>query len=203
MLVRFSPSRAWRSSAVLASIGLAACSVVVGELPEPLPGSGGPMAGVGAGGDAGPGGETSGGSMQQGGSASSSSGASSAGTATGGTGSSDCDVDRDHHASTGKCGGDDCDDQDPEVSPDQTRYSAERQPNVDFDYDCNGAEEQEQQVAVMCSGVAVGACPSEVGFLKTLPACGVAGSWGKCQKTPPLNTCDPVVIDGARRMRCR
>jgi hypothetical protein len=147
-----------------------------------------------------------GGSMQHGGSASagkSSSGASSGGATSGGTAAAGCDIDGDHHASTGKCGGDDCDDHDARVSPDQSSYFAERQSQVDFDYDCNGEEEQEQPAAIVCSGVAVGECPTESGFLKTLPACGEMGMWGTCKKTPPLNTCDASVVDVARRMRCR
>ncbi len=215
-----------RAVALLATFP-AACSLLVGELPEPLSDVG-PMAG-GAGGasashgvageqaaggteDHGAVGGASGGdgpsiaggapNSGQGGNISDQGGAPAIGVA--GSGADPCDADDDKHRARGVCGGDDCDDSDPQVSPDQTGYFASRQPNVDFDYNCDGAPEQEQMAAVVCSGLSLGACPTAVsGFLGTLPACGEVGAWGKCVKTPPLNTCDKMVIDDQRRMRCR
>jgi hypothetical protein len=216
-----------RTVALLA-IFPAACSLVVGELPEPLSNVG-PMAG-GVGGDSGSrglGGEDAAGGSEepvsaggasggdgsfvaggvrnsgQGGDISDSGGAAPAGS--GGAGSTDaCDADGDMHRAPGICSGDDCDDSDPQASPDQTGYFASRQPHVDFDYNCDGVPEQEQMAAVVCSGLSLGACPTEVsGFLDTLPACGEVGAWGKCVKTPPLNTCDKMIVDAERRMRCR
>jgi hypothetical protein len=209
MLVRFTVSRPWRSiGAVLLWLLPAACSLVVGELPEPLPG--GPSAGVG--GDTPSAGQAAGGSMAHAGMPpvgeagdSASGGRSEGGSVSGGSGGSaaSCDADQDEHLAEGKCGGDDCDDADANVSPAQVDYFDERHERVDYDYDCSGAAEQEQAAPIVCSGVSVGTCPTATGFLKALPPCGEPGDWGTCVKTPPLATCDPMVIDSGRRMRCR
>lgn len=204
MLVRFSTGCAQRRSRpALLLLGLASCSLVVGQLPEPAPG--GPAAGDASVGPDGGEAAAQGGSavIQQGGNpASGGKGSGVAGSANGGSSGSNCDADHDQHLAPGKCGGDDCDDQDADVSPEQSGYFAERQAHVDYDYDCSGTAEQEQMAAIVCSGVAVGPCPTETGFLKTLPACGEVGVWGTCVKTPPLNTCDQKVVDNGRRMRC-
>jgi hypothetical protein len=206
MLVRFSV-RAWRTTSGLSLWLLAAgCSLVVGELQEPLPEGGGPVAGAGS--SAGGGGTVAGSSsaggtrsLGQGGEASAQAGDGPApGAGTSGSGAM-CDADRDEHLAEGKCGGDDCDDSDDRVSPDQTEYFGERQKNVDFDYDCSGAPEQEEVMAVVCPGV-VGPCPTETGFLKSLPACGETGSYGTCVKQAPLDTCVEKVLDAEHRMRC-
>ena len=124
--------------------------------------------------------------------------------AGGGNVADECDRDDDGFRARGACGGDDCDDTDAQVAPDQMGYFASRQPNVDFDYNCDASAEQEQISAVACSGLSIGACPTDIeGFLGSLPPCGEVGPWGKCAKTPPLNTCDKAVIDAERRMRCR
>jgi hypothetical protein len=131
-------------------------------------------------------------------------GTAGAADASGGDeGSGGCDADRDQHPAKGACGGDDCDDGDARVWPGQTEYFADRQTRVDYDYDCNGSPEQEQLEPIVCPGVAVGVCPTETGFLKTLPSCGEVGAWGTCKVTTPLNTCDQMVVDDGRRMRCR
>jgi hypothetical protein len=222
-------ARHLRTIALLTALP-AACSVVVGDLPEPLSPIG-PMAGdasaesggssgagadtLGGSGDYSPGGGASGGdgplmtggvaNSGQGGDLSAQGGAQLGGAdGAGGAGTipDPCDVDRDKHRAQGLCGGDDCDDGDPQVSPEQAGYFASRQPNVDFDYNCDDAPEQEQMAAVVCSTLS--ACPTGTsGFLDVLPACGEVGAWGKCVKTPPLNTCDKMVIDAQRRMRCR
>jgi len=197
MLVRFTAGRAWsRSGAVTVWLLIPACSLVVGELPEPLP-EGGQMAGAAA-----MSGGATAGSSTVGGSAAGAAEAAGGDESSGGT-SNSCDADADQHPAKGTCGGDDCDDSDARVSPAQTEYFADRQARVDYDYDCSGSTEQEQLEPIVCPGVAVGACPTETGFLKTLPACGEIGAWGTCKLTPPLNTCDQRVMDGERRMRCR
>ena len=200
MLVRFSADGARRGSRIaLLLLGATSCALVVGELPDPAPG--GPVAGDASVGP-GPGGDAAANAgapvTPQGGNPNGGKGSGVAGSTSGGQ----CDVDRDQHLAQGKCGGDDCDDQDAKVSPDQSGYFAERQAHVDYDYDCSGTAEQEQMAAIVCSGIAVGPCPTETGFLKTLPACGEVGAWGTCIKTPPLNTCDQKVVDNGRRMRC-
>jgi hypothetical protein len=233
MLVKI--RRDWAShlrNIALLTIFPAACSLLIGELPEPLSHVG-PMAGeagaesggdsqagaeaAGGTGDFSPGGRASGGGasggdgpLMTGGVAGSGQGGdlSDGGGAPpgdvggdGGSTADPCDADRDTHRAQGLCGGDDCDDSDPQVSPDQVGYFAARHPNVDFDYNCNKVPEQEQMAAVVCSSL--GPCPTGVsGFLNALPACGELGEWGKCVKTPPLNTCDKMVIDAQRRMRC-
>jgi hypothetical protein len=210
----------------------AACSLMIGELPEPMSGVG-PLAGDGgdrgAGGDGaissgaaggmdstGNGGSPSGGDPFGSGGVRSTGAAGNAGEpgllpetgaagAAGGSSVTDiCDRDGDQFRAQTACGGDDCDDTDAQVAPDQLAYFASRQANVDFDYNCDGSAEQEQTAAVVCSGLSLGACATEVeGFLGSLPPCGDVGPWGRCTKTPPLNTCDKMVIDAQRRMRCR
>jgi hypothetical protein len=224
MLVRFS-GRAWRTTGGLSLWLLAAaCSLVVGELPEPLPERGGPLAGAGA--DAGGGAETGGTMGVPRGGAESTAGVDSlggaesyggtpssgqagepmahAGDGTGnaaGTGNSvdPCDVDGDEHLAKGKCGGDDCDDTDDRVWPGQPDYFAERQANVGFDYDCSGEPELEETKAVACAGLV--SCPSGTGFLESLPACGEVGDYGTC-KSAGLG-CEGQVIDNQHVMRCR
>jgi len=227
MLVKISRHRArhLRAVALLATFPVA-CSLVIGELPEPLSdvgsmaggadgdsgssGLGGAgaaagsedsgLAGAAAGGDAAGGGTD--GPPVAGGAPNSGQGGEPSGQSGAGGGADVCDADRDMHRASGVCGGDDCDDGDPQVSPAQTNYFASRQPNVDFDYNCGGGPEQEQMAAVVCSGL-IGACPTSVsGFLGKLPACGEEGAWGTCVQSPPLNTCDQMVIDAQRRMRC-
>ena len=196
MLVRFTTTcvACVRCSPLLGLCALA-CSLVVGELPPSKPDSG-PLAGAGGSGS------TAGGSQGGGAAGRGAAGApAKAGTGSGaGAPAGECDADLDSHAAEGACAGDDCDDTDPNVWPGQPKYFAERQANADYDYDCNGAPEQEQQAAVVCAGVSLSACPTQTGFLKTLPACGVAGRWGKCTKGSL--TCDETVIDDMRRMRC-
>jgi hypothetical protein len=179
---------------------LASCSLVVGELPEPLAESG-PMAG--AAGMA----ETIGGSSAEAGEPSitdggrAGTGGENSGSGTGNAAS--CDADHDEHLAEGKCGGDDCDDTDADVFPGQIEYFEARRAQGDYDYDCSGGAEREQLAPVECSGVTVGPCPvTEMGFLATLPACGETGAWGTCKKTAPLNTCDQDVVDEERIMRC-
>jgi hypothetical protein len=213
MLVRFTAVRAWRIGAVTVWLPAASCSLVVGELPEPLPGSGptagGGAAGQGSGGssaqaageppvgEAGDravtGGVSAGGSGTAGGSVA---GAGAAGSAT------SCDADHDEHLAPGKCGGDDCDDSDADVSPDQSDYFDQSQPRVGYDYDCSGAPEREQSQPIVCTGLTVVECPTgQPGFLGTLPACGEVGNWGQCVKGSALEPCVEDVV-ATPRMRC-
>lgn len=192
MLVRFAARCPWRPLGAFVWLSSAACTLVVGELPEPVP-EDGPLAGGGSSSSASSGG--------QGGVAAA--GSSGGDAAQGGDANPECDQDGDEHLARGKCGGDDCDDSDADVSPDQTEYFADRDEVVGYDYDCSGGPEQEQQAAVVCSGLTVGPCPTdETGFLGSLPACGEVGRWGICIKTPPLDTCDEMVRDELTRMRC-
>jgi hypothetical protein len=121
-----------------------------------------------------------------------------------GNAGADCDQDGDQHLARGRCGGDDCDDSDADVSPDQTGYFADRHETVGYDYDCSGAPEQEHLVVVDCSGLSLVTCPTEdVGFLGSLPMCGQGGRWGRCVKDAVLNTCEELTIEEELAMRCR
>jgi hypothetical protein len=199
MLVRFTAGRAWRIGAVTVWLPAASCSLVVGELPEPLP-ENGPMAGSA--------GQTRGGSAQAGGepSVGEAGNAALSGDSTGGSGvggsAANCDADHDEQLAKGKCGGDDCDDTDSNVSPDQTDYFDEPQPRVDYDYDCSGAPEREQTEPIVCTGLTVVECPTDqTGFLGVLPACGEVGNWGTCVKGSALEPCVEDVVT-TPRMRC-
>lgn len=177
---------------------LASCSLVVGELPEPLP-EGGPGAGA-----AGAGGTTGGTSARAGdGSVGDAGhpGPGGVGSGTSGNAAS-CDADHDEHLAEGKCGGDDCDDNDPDVRPDQSDYFDESQPRVGYDYDCSGAPDREQSEPIVCMGLAPIECPTEeTGFLGALPACGEVGNWGKCVQGSALEPCVEDVVT-TPRMRC-
>lgn len=178
---------------------LASCSLVVGELPEPLP-EGGPGAGAaGAGG-------TTGGTLARAGEGSVGDGGGHTAPAGEGSGTSgnaaSCDADQDDHLAEGKCGGDDCDDNDANVQPDQSDYFDESQPRVDYDYDCSGAPDREQSAPIVCMGLTLIECPTEqTGFLGTLPACGEVGNWGTCVKGSALDPCVEDVVT-TPRMRC-
>jgi hypothetical protein len=112
-------------------------------------------------------------------------GTASGGTSSGGTGGEsdaaccDCDGDK-HDATGGNCGGDDCDDSDPEVFPGQTKYFDKPAKNGTFDYDCSGSTEQEFTSTITCLPVA---CPNQDGYFGVAPACGVAADWGNCTGT--------------------
>src|SRR5260221_718547 len=98
----------------------AACSVVVGKLPDPLP-EGGPLAGES--GLAGTSTASRGGASSSGGNEPGNAGEPSATAGTlgssGGNTQNACDADHDKHTAQGVCGGDDCDDTDPDVLPGQ------------------------------------------------------------------------------------
>ena len=201
MLVRFAAVRAQclRGIPLLGLFALA-CSLVVGELPPAEPESG-PLAGKG--GSAGNSGTESGG---KGGSAEPGEGGvppATAGSVSGSAGmpSAECDADADKHAAEGACGGDDCDDTDADVFPGQTKYFSARQANIGYDYNCDHATEQEQKAAIMCAGVSLSACPTDVGFLGELPTCGGTGRWGTCKKMNGL-TCEEAATESDHPMHC-
>jgi hypothetical protein len=165
------------------------CFLIVGDLPPPLPED---EAAAGATDSAG--GGSSGAPASAGGSA------GSPGSA--GATSNACDRDADGHDAEGACGGDDCDDQNPDVHPEQSKHFGARS-SVDYDYDCDGKQEQEQMKAIICSELPIGDCTTEEGFLDTLPACGEPGVWGRCAKQGTLNTCMNQPTDNERVMRCQ
>lgn len=187
MLVTIGVLLPWHCRVLVVWLLCTACSVVVGPLPEALP-EDGPMAGDG--------------SQFAGTPATSGAGGGAPGGTGGKTaaGGSDCDGDGDGHDAEGSCGGDDCDDADERVHPGQTSYYSERQERVGFDYDCSGRPEPEHQRLLMCTGLALAACPTDdSGFLDELPACGEPGSWGTCQTGTVA--CEEQVLDELP-MRC-
>lgn len=176
---------------LLASVALfPGCFLIVGDLPPPQPedeaaagATDSSVGGGGAQGTPGPGG-----------------GPSSAGSggAPGG-----CDTDHDGHLARGTCGGEDCDDGDPEIFPEQPDYFAEPRDNGSYDYDCSGHPEQEQTDALVCTGFSLLNCPTDQqGFLGSLPACGEEGRWGKCVTNSLLNTCEEPATATSSVMRC-
>jgi hypothetical protein len=137
---------------------------------------------------------------------STSSTASSAATASASASSSSgcCDCDGDTYRSQALCGADDCDDHDPLVHPGQSMYFATPSPNPDvgWDYDCNGKPDPEFPTPVNC-GLISGSCDAGVGFLNSVPPCGDAGSWGSCVPGSLPLTCMSHVIDANKVARCK
>jgi hypothetical protein len=171
----------------------ASCEWVLGDLP---PVDQGPDGGTGASGTAS---STAASSTH----AASGTAASSTAASTGGTGGSCCDCDGDSYHSKALCGADDCDDHDPLVHPGQTTYFAtpSQNPNVGWDYDCDGKLDQEFPNPINCALLA-GNCDAGVGFFGSVPPCGQTGAWGNCVNSSAV-TCKQNVIDSARVCKCR
>ncbi|WP_437670618.1 hypothetical protein [Sorangium sp. So ce131] len=140
--------------------------------------------GSGDGGAAVSGGGGDGGAASGGGPAASSSGA---GAATSGSGSAatgsgggvvDCDVDSDGYRSTACEGGNDCNDNNRLVHPNQPSvfYDTPISSGGGFDYDCSGEEEREFP-AVSCSGLV---CTAATNVFLANVACGSRGPLGNC-----------------------
>ena len=151
--------------------------------------------------------DASGGSVATGGES------SSGGAATGGMGGElpngclrECDCDADDFLAEGLCGGNDCDDHDDRVRPNQTLYFAvaSTNPNIGFDYDCSDTLERDPgqgATAISCLDLDLLACSGAQGFHTTMPACGTAGAWGTCQGVAVL--CSAVTLDATAIARCR
>jgi hypothetical protein len=92
-----------------------------------------------------------------------------------------CDRDEDGEPSE-TCGGEDCDDSDPNVHPGQANHFTEPSERVGFDYDCNGFIERDPAEPSLSCGLELAQCDVEAqGFMDDpLPACGEQGSWGQC-----------------------
>ncbi|WP_437630707.1 hypothetical protein [Sorangium sp. So ce854] len=134
--------------------------------------------GGGSGGDGG-----AAGSGGEGGAASSSASASATASGSGGGGPVDCDVDRDGYRSTACEGGNDCNDENPDVHPGQpsTFYSTPISPGGGFDYDCSGKEEREFE-AVTCSNV-LPLCGARDNVFQVDVPCGGRAAFGDCNAT--------------------
>ena len=204
----------WRLAALTSGpVVLSGCALIV-DLPEPAseqasggvtgaggtsPGSGGVASGgTAAGGGAGAGGSSM--TTDAGGT-----GAGGGATSTGGQNGGcpiPCDCDRDGYISeAGSCNGDDCDDNDDRVHPEQIEYFGERSDNVavGFDFNCDGMHTQDPSLARVI-GCLLTLCDMGEGYIGSLPACGESGQWGQC--VTPLATCQAMVLDPTRVMLC-
>lgn len=207
-----------RTSGLLISgvLALAGCSLIVGELPEPLPNDAGVVQAGGSGGaSGGTSGNGQGGSGQSGHSSNaddpdaSDSGMSQAGEqpdAAGGLAGSrgdggfdPCDRDGDGEPNEG-CGGEDCDDDDRRVHPGQEEFFDQESETVDFDYNCSGDIEREYPTPLTCS---IESCDlTRQGFLDALPMCGEQGNWGQCIANEPVGLMCTAQSDVMRRAAC-
>lgn len=118
---------------------------------------------------------------------------------------SECDCDGDGYLSVGACGGDDCDDHDPQVHPGQTDYHEEpaANPAVGFDYDCSGtAEHDPEQAVVSCGLLDLLLCVDNEGFKGSAPPCGESGEWVRCKPNALGLTCTQESL-GEVVARCR
>jgi len=98
----------------------------------------------------------------------------------------------------------DCHDGDQNVRPDQTQFSATAvpgvaDPNIDFDFDCDGKEELEFPTVLDCAAPAQG-CNNPEGWKTALPGCGATGTWIRCVQQG--KTCVEQAA-GSRAQRCR
>jgi hypothetical protein len=77
--------------------------------------------------------------------------------------------------------------------------------NGSYDYNCDGREEPEFTTTLDCSLLKIADCSGE-GFAGSLPACGQAGNFIRCEGAVPLPTlplvCTPI-DEGTRAMGCR
>ncbi|WP_437730894.1 hypothetical protein [Sorangium sp. So ce1335] len=163
-------------------------------------GDGGGAAGTGGDGGAASSGSGGGGGAAgtggDGGAASSSASASSTASGSGGGGPVDCDVDRDGYRSVACDGGNDCNDEHPDVHPNQpsTFYGTPISPGGGFDYDCSGTDEREFQ-AVQCSNV-LPLCAAKTNVFQVDVPCGGRASFGNCNATCQFT---PVFPDYVRK----
>lgn len=120
-------------------------------------------------------------------------GATGSGGAAGAGGSSLCDEDDDKHPAAA-CGGDDCDDHDPLVHPQQTDWFETERASGGFDYDCSKVEEHEFGT-IACSGAL---CNASAKFLSVVEvACGAKAPFGDCNVL-----CQATVTDPSKTVRC-
>lgn len=93
----------------------------------------------------------------------------------------------------------DCDDQDTDAFPDQDQWLGRQTTgNQDFDFNCDGLEEQQYPDAIDCA-LAPPSCKGE-GWLGSVPACGEEGTYVICIKD--LSTCVADVGE-TRTQHCR
>ena len=112
-----------------------------------------------------------------------------------------CDCDNDGYiAKSDACaGGNDCDDRDPAVHPNQTFMAESAEPPNVGDWDCSGNVEKQYVTNLKCPSVLGLACSSTQGFLGD-PPCGAEIDYYACQSG--LLSCTPGKI-GTRRQGCK
>ncbi len=163
--------------------GAAACTLVLGDIPEGRdPGASG--GGGGSSGAAGAAGNPGGGG-----------GSGGVSGAAGAAGAGCCDCDKDLVPSNKPgCNGNDCDDDDANVFPGQTKFFGTESKNNGFDYNCDQKLETEYK-KLDC----VALCDPKVdGYIGTAPQCGKSGDFGSCDGV----LCQPQVKT-QQVMRCR
>ena len=90
----------------------------------------------------------------------------------------DCDKDGFDRPNCGD-GGEDCDDTDQRVRPDQGFLEIPGEPPRNGDWNCKNGVEKLYPVNINCSGMALGACSSVQGFSND-PDCGTPGTYVFC-----------------------
>jgi hypothetical protein len=98
----------------------------------------------------------------------------------------DLDGDGDGHAarSSGLACADDCNDDNPDVFPGQSKWFSFHADISDFDWDCNGVEEKRFVTRAKCE-LSGGACAFAEGWADAVPSCGVTADWiTACSKLP-------------------
>lgn len=116
--------------------------------------------------------------------------------------SPDCDVDDDGYASSGSCGGADCDDSDPRRNPGVTTPQTHDGGPTGGDWNCNGTVERLYNYNVACAGLALGECNEVQGFT-TNPHCGQSGTYVTCRPGGALNLLCVVGTSEVRVQQCR
>ena len=128
---------------------------------------------------------------------------SSAGTggvfSCGDAGPCDCDGDGDP-AKTSACGGGDCNDHDPLVSPKQKGFFADAGSHG-YDYNCSGGNEFEITQTLDCKSLL--SCDTmTVKWHGSVPDCGVQGTYGTCTTVSvPVPACAEN-LTGTKRQGC-
>lgn len=101
-----------------------------------------------------------------------------------------------------ECGGDDCDDDDNRVFPDQTMFfSTPANEVIGFDYNCDGDIQRPpgQDQTLNCAAISLGSCSTTQGF-EELPVCGGRADWGTC--VSGTLKCVFSSVEDNRIMRC-
>lgn len=94
-----------------------------------------------------------------------------------------CDYDHDSYQRA-SCGGNDCCDNDASAHPGAVGFSATATACGDFDFDCDGAEEQLWAETGLCQTDGASGCIGQDGWGGDVPACGVEEWFYDCRPAP-------------------